>query len=337
MSATEQLLVFRCVLSVLLRLPVNAADGGTLDTDRSLVRGFCMVTAGSREVLDGEPGSALTTSLRSKAARFSSQNFWCSCIPNVDSALDARVRIWHTVIFSYHFVLHSRPQLIGTSSPRVALQCHIELMSGGSSSDWWDGWEWRGEWGNTTSPPDPQPLEQAPNETAIASIHRLQDQLQQTLTNTQRRSHKTESERMTSRSKGNAAFTAIREWQIEAKRAYDQKFAEAELQRRSITTPSDVPSRRPKRLKGTSRLSRCARIRLRTTSRVYTVVTGYTATGTSLPVAFYHPETSTASAGGSRSGSRVTGMASRLSNAAISQSHGAARVSVFLTWTILSV
>ena len=50
---------------------------------------------------------------------------------------------------------------------------------------------------------------------------------------TQRRSHKTVTERATSCSKGNAAYAAMeavimaREWQAEAKRAYDQKFAEA--------------------------------------------------------------------------------------------------------------
>ena len=69
----------------------------------------------------------------------------------------------------------------------------------------------------------------------------------------------------------------------------------------------------------------------------HTVVTGHAATGTALPVAFYHPETSTASAGETRSGSPVTGLDPRLSYAAISQSHGAARVSGFPTWAILPV
>ena len=50
---------------------------------------------------------------------------------------------------------------------------------------------------------------------------------------TQRRSHTTGAERATSTSKGNAAYEAMeavimaREWQAEAKRAYDQKFVEA--------------------------------------------------------------------------------------------------------------
>ena len=65
------------------------------------------------------------------------------------------------------------------------------------------------------------------------AVHRLQDRLQQMLTLTQRRSHKTVTERATSVSKGNAAYAAMeaavmaREWQEEAKRAYDMKFAEA--------------------------------------------------------------------------------------------------------------
>ena len=105
-------------------------------------------------------------------------------------------------------------------------------MSGGSSSYWWDGWEWSGEWKNTPSP-EPQLLDHTPDESALNTIHRLQDQLQQTLAITQRRSHKTESEHTTSRAKGNAAYTAIeevamaRELQAEAKRIYDQKFVDA--------------------------------------------------------------------------------------------------------------
>ena len=50
---------------------------------------------------------------------------------------------------------------------------------------------------------------------------------------TQRRSHKTGTERATSTAKGNAAYAAMeavimaREWQEEAKRVYDMKYAEA--------------------------------------------------------------------------------------------------------------
>ena len=69
----------------------------------------------------------------------------------------------------------------------------------------------------------------------------------------------------------------------------------------------------------------------------HTVVTGHATTGIALPVAFFHLETSTASAGEPRRGIPVTGTAPRLSYRAIFQSHGAARVSVFLTWTILPV
>ena len=69
-------LVFLCASPLLPRPSVTAADGGTLDTDRFLVRGVCVVSAGSREVLGAELGSTLTTSLRSKAVRLSSRNFW---------------------------------------------------------------------------------------------------------------------------------------------------------------------------------------------------------------------------------------------------------------------
>ena len=144
-------------------------------------------------------------------------------------------QILRTFILCNHFALHPRQQLIATFCPRVAFRRFPSApMSGGSSSDWWDGWEWRGEWKNTPSS-DPQPLDHAPDESALAAIQRLQDQFQQMLSLLQRRSHKTESERMTSCSRGNAAYTAMeevikaREWQAEAKRAYDQKFAEAEL------------------------------------------------------------------------------------------------------------
>ena len=69
MSTIEQLWCFSVPFSVLTRLSVTAADGGTLDTDRFLIRGICTVTGGSRKVLDGELGSMLTTSLRSKAVQ----------------------------------------------------------------------------------------------------------------------------------------------------------------------------------------------------------------------------------------------------------------------------
>ena len=64
-------------------------------------------------------------------------------------------------------------------------------------------------------------------------INNLQDCLQQTLALTQKRSQKTQSERMASLSKGNAAHAAMeavnqaRDWQEEAKRLYDQQIAEA--------------------------------------------------------------------------------------------------------------
>ena len=65
------------------------------------------------------------------------------------------------------------------------------------------------------------------------AVHKLQDRLQQILALTKSRSHKTGKERATTVSKGNDAYAAMeaviaaREWQAEAKRAYDQKFPEA--------------------------------------------------------------------------------------------------------------
>ena len=95
-----------------------------------------------------------------------------------------------------------------------------------------DDWEWRGAWADS-SPPDPTPTEQAPDDQVINAVHKLQDRLQQILTLTKRRAHKAGTERATSASKGKDAYAAMeavisaREWQAEAKRAYDQKFAEA--------------------------------------------------------------------------------------------------------------
>ena len=71
------------------------------------------------------------------------------------------------------------------------------------------------------------------DEQVTNAIHRLQDRLQQTLALSQRRSHKTHSERAASLSKGTAEYAAMdaitqaRDWQEEAKRLYDQQIAEA--------------------------------------------------------------------------------------------------------------
>ena len=106
-------------------------------------------------------------------------------------------------------------------------------MSGGSSSSWWEGWSGTYHGWHDSSSPEPTHLEPAPHESALHAIHRLQDQFHQMSALTQRRSHKTVTERASSYSKGNAACAAMekvilaREWQEEAKRAYDLKFAEA--------------------------------------------------------------------------------------------------------------
>ena len=105
-------------------------------------------------------------------------------------------------------------------------------MSGGSSSDWWDDWEWRGAW-TDSSTPEPTPVTQTTEEQTINAIHRLRDRLKQMTDMTKRRSHRTAKERATSTSKGNDAYAAMeavikaRAQQEDAKRIYDEKFAEA--------------------------------------------------------------------------------------------------------------
>ena len=173
--------------------------------------------AGARDVLGAELGSALTTSLRSKV-RF--------------SVLLREMQV-HTFITRTRYMPQPHWLLPAVLWPQGALHCFpIAHMSGGSSSDWWDGWEWRGEWIDSSSS-DPTPTVQATDEQGINAVHTLRDRLQQMLAMTQRRSHKTGTERATSISKGNAAYAAMeavimaREWQVEAKRVYHQKFAEA--------------------------------------------------------------------------------------------------------------
>ena len=136
--------------------------------------------------------------------------------------------------FTYaSFVTNSHQLLTASFAPRdVRLCSSVAPMSGGSSSDWWDGWEWRGECANSQFP-DPKPTEQASDEQVMNAVHKLQDRQQQILALTKSRSHKTGKERATTVSKGNDAYAhmeaviSAREWQAEARRAYDQKFAEA--------------------------------------------------------------------------------------------------------------
>ena len=177
---------------------MNAADGGTLDTDRLLVRGVYMVTAGPREVLSVEVGSTLTTPLRSKAVRFPSQYFWNAKKPHheptprrgsvttasrrypqvkrrgptsrahcflrgptwrIGPTPSTGGRILHTFIRRNEFAPYPRQRFSATFCSRAAF-CRFPStpMNGGSSSYWWDGWEWSGEWKNTPSP-EPQPLD----------------------------------------------------------------------------------------------------------------------------------------------------------------------------------
>ena len=142
-------------------------------------------------------------------------------------------RFLHTFITRTHSA--TRPHQQGSASfcPRTAPHCFPSApMSEGSSSSWWEGWSGTYHGWHDLSSPNPTSTEQAPDEQVMNTVHRLQDRLQKMQALTQRRSHKTGSERATSVSKGNAAYDAMeavvtaREWQAEAKRAYDQKFEE---------------------------------------------------------------------------------------------------------------
>ena len=118
-------------------------------------------------------------------------------------------RCSHTFITRTHSATRPHQQCSASFCPRAAFHCFpIAPMSGGNSSDWWDGWEWRGEWQDSSSP-DPTPTEQDPEEQVVNAVHRLQDRLQQMLALTKRRSHKTGTERATSVSKGNDAYAAM--------------------------------------------------------------------------------------------------------------------------------
>ena len=147
--------------------------------------------------------------------------------------------IVHLLITHTHSVMRPFQQRSASFCPRATTHClPCVPMSGGSSTGWWDGWEWRGDWADS-SPPDPTPTEQAPDEQVVNAVHKLQDRLQQIQTLTRRRAHKAGTEATTSVSKGNDAYAAMeavikaREWQAEAKHAYDQQFAEAAEAERS--------------------------------------------------------------------------------------------------------
>ena len=71
-------------------------------------------------------------------------------------------RIVHADFTSVSFVTNSHQRLTASFAPRDAVLCSlVAVMSGDSPSDWWDSWDWRGEWANSPSP-DPTPTEQAP-------------------------------------------------------------------------------------------------------------------------------------------------------------------------------
>ena len=158
---------------------------------------------------------------------------WTYIAKRTDPSLDTDGQLLHTFFTRTHYVSLLHRQHSVALCPRAAFHGFpFASMSGGSSSSWCDGWEWRGEWQDSSSL-DSTPTEQAPDEQAVNAVHKLQDRLQQMPAMTKKRSHKTGTERATSVSKGNDAYAAMeavitaREWQEEAKRAYDMKFAEA--------------------------------------------------------------------------------------------------------------
>ena len=128
----------------------------------------------------------------------------------------------------------------GPSLPPLFYRFLTAPMSGGSSFDWWDGWEWRGAW-TDSSTPDPTPVTQTTEEQTINAVHGLRDQLKHMTDLTKKRSHRTESKRATSTSKGNDAYAAMeavikaRAQEEEAKRVYDAKFAEAAIAGRGFS------------------------------------------------------------------------------------------------------
>ena len=78
-------------------------------------------------------------------------------------------------------------------------------MSSGSSSSWWEEWSGTYHGWHDSSTPEPVPHEPASDDLV------MKDRLQHTLVLSQRRSHKTFSERATSIFKGNAAYAAMEE------------------------------------------------------------------------------------------------------------------------------
>ena len=71
----------------------------------------------------------------------------------VDPTLDTDGRTLHTVFIHTHYTARPHQQCSTSFCPWVTFYRFLTApMSGGSSSDWWDGWEWRGEWTDSSSP-----------------------------------------------------------------------------------------------------------------------------------------------------------------------------------------
>ena len=78
--------------------------------------------------------------------------------------LDTDGRMLHIIITRIHSAMRPYQQCSASFCPLAASYGFpFAPMSGDNSSDWWYGWEWRGEWVISPSP-DPTPTEQATDE-----------------------------------------------------------------------------------------------------------------------------------------------------------------------------
>ena len=189
-----------------------------------------------------QTGGGQTTTRTCTAMTATSRKHWClRLLPeyhllsqwSVSIKRKSKGRSMHADFTNASFVTNSHQRFSASFVPRDELRCSLVApMSGGSSSDWWDGWEWRGAWTDSSSP-DHTPVTQTTDEQTVNAVHKLRDRLKQMTDMTKKGSHKIETERATSTSKGNDAYAAMeavikaRAQQEEAKRAYDTKFAEA--------------------------------------------------------------------------------------------------------------
>ena len=111
--------------------------------------------------------------------------------PRMDPTLGTDEWILHTFITRTHSATRSHQQGSASFCQRVASHRFSSApMSESSSSSWWEGWSGTSHGWHDSSPPDPTPTEQAPDEQVTKAVHRLQFRLQQMLALTQSRSQK---------------------------------------------------------------------------------------------------------------------------------------------------